>query len=321
MRSSSKDEVSDAVSSAKHARLVCGCMGMSCAYIMYRKGPRMDPWGTPARMCLGWEEVSPIKTLKLRSVSVEATETSERIVGGSLTTIEEYPEMVALLRVWGNHYGQDCGGSILNNRAILTAAHCTEVTIPAGRRVRVGSSYRSSNGTVYTIERIIIHPGYAFNWPAQPDNDVSILWLTGIIPVTSTSRPALIAGPNYNLADNQAVWATGWGWTQYGNFTSQSEQLRHVQVYTVNQEICRQRFANLVINGVPMPYTITDNMLCSGILDVGGRDQCYGDSGGPVFHHGVQVGICSFGHECALGEFPGVNVRVSQFTDWISENR
>ncbi|XP_028159113.1 trypsin, alkaline C-like [Ostrinia furnacalis] len=70
-----------------------------------------------------------------------------------------------------------------------------------------------------------------------------------------------------------------------------------------------------------MPYTITDNMLCSGILDVGGRDQCYGDSGGPVFHHGVQVGICSFGHECALGEFPGVNVRVSQFTDWISENR
>ncbi|XP_028167163.1 trypsin, alkaline C-like [Ostrinia furnacalis] len=250
-----------------------------------------------------------------------AAKTSERIIGGSLTTIEEYPEMVALLRVWGNYYAQYCGGSILNNRAILTAAHCLELPIPAGRRVRVGSSYQSSNGTVYSIERIIIHPGYANNWPAEPDNDLSILWLTDIIPVTPTSRPALIAGPNYNLADNEPVWAIGWGWTEYGNFTSHSEQLRHVQVYTVNQEICRQRFANRVVNGVPMPYTITDNMLCSGILDVGGRDQCYGDSGGPVFHHGVQVGICSFGHECALGEFPGVNVRVSQYTNWISDNR
>lgn len=45
------------------------------------------------------------------------------------------------------------------------------------------------------------------------DNDISILWVNGNIPQTATSRPALIAGPNYYPADNQVVWAAGWGHT------------------------------------------------------------------------------------------------------------
>lgn len=65
---------------------------------------------------------------------------------------------------------------------------------------------------------------------------------------------------------------------------------------------------------------ITDNMLCSGWLDVGGRDQCHGDSGGPLLHNGIVVGVTSWGHECALARFPGVNVRVTCFVSWIQSN-
>ena len=90
---------------------------------------------------------------------------------------------------------------------------------------------------------------------------------------------------------------------------SSSEQLRHVQIYSINQAICRSRYPNL-----------TDNMLCSGVLDVGGRDQCTQDSGGPLYHNGVQVGVCSFGTGCARPQFPGVNARVSRFSAWISSN-
>lgn len=93
----------------------------------------------------------------------------------------------------------------------------------------------------------------------------------------------------------------------------QSEQLRHVQVWKVNRQTCAQRY---VIVGRP----ITENMLCSGWLDVGGRDQCAGDSGGPLYYNGVIVGICSFGWSCAVPFFPGVNARVSRYPAWISQH-
>jgi trypsin len=92
-----------------------------------------------------------------------------------------------------------------------------------------------------------------------------------------------------------------------------SEQLRHVQIWTVNQEVCSSRYAVIL-------RTITDNMLCSGYLDVGGRDQCQGDSGGPLYHNRVVVGVCSWGYGCASARFPGVNARVSRFASWIVAN-
>ncbi|GBP49563.1 Trypsin CFT-1 [Eumeta japonica] len=88
------------------------------------------------------------------------------------------------------------------------------------------------------------------------------------------------------------------------------EQLRHVQIWTINQNTCRSRYAE-------RGWAITDNMLCSGWLDVGGRDQCSQDSGGPLLHNNVVVGVCSFGIECAHPRFPGVNARVSRYTAWI----
>lgn len=93
---------------------------------------------------------------------------------------------------------------------------------------------------------------------------------------------------------------------------SPSVQLRHVQVWVVNQAVCRSRYTGR--------GNITDNMLCSGYLDVGGRDACQGDSGGPVIHNGVIVGVTSWGHQCAHARFPGVNARVSSFTSWIQSN-
>lgn len=91
------------------------------------------------------------------------------------------------------------------------------------------------------------------------------------------------------------------------------DRLRHVEKWTVNQEICRNRY-------VESYYTITENMLCSGYLDVGGRDACSGDSGGPLLHNNAVVGITSFGENCAHDYYPGVNVRISNYISWIQNN-
>ncbi|XP_063390158.1 trypsin CFT-1-like [Cydia fagiglandana] len=235
---------------------------------------------------------------------------SQRIVGGSVTTIENYPYHAGLLSTWDlNWFSQSCGGTILNNRSILTAAHCFWYYTAANRfRVRIGSTWANSGGVVHTVSQNILHPSFNRN---TLDSDVAIVRLASVITFNNQARAGSIAGANYNVADNQAVWATGWGATAFNG--PASEQLRHVQIWTVNQSVCVARYNELRL-------VVTDNMLCSGWLDVGGRDQCQGDSGGPLIHNGVVVGVCSWGHQCAVARYPGVNARVSRFTAWITAN-
>ena len=61
-------------------------------------------------------------------------------------------------------------------------------------------------------------------------------------------------------------------------------------------------------------------MLCAG-LDVGGKDTCSGDSGGPLLTaNGELVGLTSFGVGCAQPKSPGVYSRVSSANFWIRDN-
>jgi trypsin len=73
---------------------------------------------------------------------------------------------------------------------------------------RVGSTNANSGGVVYATSSIINHPN--FN-RFTLDNDITIMRTTSAITFTNVIRPASIAGTNYNLADNQVVWAAGWG--------------------------------------------------------------------------------------------------------------
>ncbi|XP_069361750.1 trypsin CFT-1-like isoform X1 [Maniola hyperantus] len=232
-----------------------------------------------------------------------------RIVGGTVTSIDRWPMAVVMMYSrTGLLYLQACGGSILNNRAVLSAAHCFVGDQPRHWRMRMGSTTASSGGVIHNTARIILHP--SFN-SRTTDNDVAILRTSNTISFNNNVRAASFAAANLNLPDGTAVWAIGWGAISSGGLPS--ERLRQVQIWTVNQAICRERYG-------ARGRTITDNMLCSGWIDVGGRDQCQGDSGGPLLHNNVIVGVCSFGRGCAQPRYPGVNARVSRFSNWIRTN-
>ncbi|XP_046960946.1 trypsin, alkaline B-like [Vanessa cardui] len=231
----------------------------------------------------------------------------QRIVGGSATTIQNYPFAAVVLRNTNQGYVQTCGGVILNNRSILSVAHCFFGTSANVWRIRVGSSYASSGGTTRNVGSLIIHPNYS-HWFT---NDVGILRLSSTISIGGNVQPGRFAGSNYNVADNQAVWTIGWGATSYNG--PKSSQLRHVQVFTVNQNVCRSNY-NIIA------MTVTNNMMCAGILNQGGRDPCDGDYGGPLLHNGVVVGISSFGSGCGYRGYPAVYTRIPVFINWIQSN-
>ncbi|CAK1602337.1 unnamed protein product [Parnassius mnemosyne] len=127
---------------------------------------------------------------------------------------------------------------------------------------------------------------------------------------SNSVRAASIAGSNYNVANNQALWAVGWGKPSAGG--SFTEQLRRFEVRSIDLRTCRS-----IYNEIAM--TITDNMMCSGWINASGKE-CQGTSGGPLIHKNVIVGIRAWGEQCSLARYPGISTLVSRYTSWIQSN-
>nr|XP_034833245.1 trypsin CFT-1-like [Maniola hyperantus] len=189
--------------------------------------------------------------------------------------------------------------------------YCTRnaVRLPVANsyRIRVGSTNANSGGYVHNAARVIGHPQYNTR---NHNNDVGVVRVATAFVFGNTVRAAALSGPNINIPDNANVIALGWGATTPTG--SPSEQLRHVQIRTVNQERCQALYGGGT-------STITANMLCAG-WDAGGRGSCFGDSGTGLIYKNVIVGVTSFGRECASSRWPGVYARVSRFITWIENN-
>ncbi|XP_045456506.1 trypsin CFT-1-like [Melitaea cinxia] len=237
-----------------------------------------------------------------------------RIIGGNVTTVEKYPFAVQIL-----YMSQlCCGGSLITMWHVLTAAHCFfnqygQLINPALVSARIGSSYANRGGTVHQVSQIVVHDSY--NTPIR-DNDVAVMTLASSVRLSSSVALAVLPIQDSEVPDNEPVVLIGWGRTN-ASVAQGSESLKEVEVYSIPRDTCRVRYEFLESYS-NQPFPVTENMICVGILNVGGKDACQGDSGGPVLHRGVVVGITSWGWGCAEAQFPGVNTRVSSYTSWIN---
>ncbi|CAH0402287.1 unnamed protein product [Chilo suppressalis] len=251
-------------------------------------------------------------TITLLAGSCYASE-HNRIVGGSPTTINEYPSIVQVefLGIFTEAWSQSCAGSILNTRHILSAAHCFEGFFyePSRRRIRAGATFRNTGGSVIYVEREFNHPTYG---TLGYDGDITVVRLMAPLTYNPVIQQAPIVAPGSVIRDGRPVIHAGWGAISQGG--PASSQLLDVTIYTVNHELCRDRYLTL-----RPPATVTRNMICAGILDVGGMDACQGDSGGPLYYgdSGVLIGVVSWGNGCAQAFFPGVSAAVEPYVDWI----
>ncbi|XP_038207459.1 trypsin, alkaline C-like [Zerene cesonia] len=236
----------------------------------------------------------------------------KRIVGGQDTTIEKYPYIVQVdtFSVWSGNWGQSCGANILTSYFLLSAAHCFEGALYQAqhRRIRAGSTFRNSGGVIHYVEYAVNHPEYRV--AARYDADINIFKLiTPLIYNPSIQRGTIIA-QDAVIPDNLPVVHAGWGTTSWGG--TASPILQEVTIYTINNQLCADRYAEFSPGNI-----VTSNMICAGLLDIGGRDACQGDSGGPLYYTDIIIGVVSWGHRCANDTLPGISTSVASYSDWI----
>ncbi|XP_022821674.1 trypsin, alkaline C-like [Spodoptera litura] len=241
------------------------------------------------------------------AATTASSKSPQRIVGGKPTTIDEYPNVVALLGVYEwMGYTQVCGGVILNFRSVLTAAHCPVNDNVRLWRIRIGSSYVFNEGTLYGVSGIIVHPYF---WQGDRLHDIAILRADQERMLVTHST--YIAGPDYILPDNTKLVAVGWD----VSWLSESDQLRYSEVTKVNEKVCDDQYED--------PYIVINEFtLCTSNPVTEGPEYytCEGESGGPVFHNNVVVGISTFENKCDGTNLPRIYTRIAAHTEWIVSN-
>ncbi|XP_035453098.2 trypsin, alkaline C-like isoform X1 [Spodoptera frugiperda] len=256
--------------------------------------------------------VLALLTIALFAGAAYSAPQASRIVGGTETSIDKFPSIVAVefLGVWTGVWSQSCAANILTTRYVLSAAHCFEGVFydPSYRRVRAGSSYRNTGGILSYVEVEFNHPTYGLN---GYDGDISVIRLRTPLEYSPVVQQAAIVPQGFKIPDNLPVVHAGWGAISQGG--PLSPVLLETTIFTINNELCASRYLTL-----PRPLVVTENMICAGIPDVGGKDACQGDSGGPLYYTNILVGVVSWGHGCANETFPGVSTAVSSYTDWIA---
>lgn len=241
-----------------------------------------------------------------------------KIVGGQDATIEEFPWQVALT----DGTSQFCGGSIIDARWILTAAHCATPTLT---HIRAGVTNKTDSATGQDIPvlRQILHPAYEVKNPS--DSDIMLLELASPLNLSGPKAkaiPIMTAQAAASGIQNPGVNAliSGWGALSSGGTAPDILQKATVPI-VANEEAA----LNYAANPNYGPGYITAKMIAAGYLGVGNIDACQGDSGGPLVVSdntsalGYRLaGVTSFGEGCASPDYMGIYTRVSKFEIWIN---
>lgn len=242
------------------------------------------------------------------------------IVDGTKAIKGEFPHMALIgYGTRPNNYLWKCGGSLISEKFVLTAAHCIYTRDGTPQFVRLGNLNYTNPGDdggnvqEINVKQHYIHPDYKspFHY-----NDVALLQLEKPVKLNRYVKPACLY--TKETVDGRAGIITGWGVTEHGRA---SDHLLKAIVGSFTAERCNKTYSRETRT---LPRGIDGNLqLCYG-SDTNDKDSCPGDSGGPIqiyskeFYCSYSVfGITSFGIKCGHKTIPGGYVRLWPYIEWI----
>jgi secreted trypsin-like serine protease len=266
-------------------------------------------------------------------------EAGAKVIGGELAADGAWPWQVALTvaKMPVSTDSQFCGGSLVLDQWVLTAAHCVHMIDDQGVEfdvqpfeisVVVGTNKLDGSGDRVPVEAIFVNPQYS---ATQFDFDIALIKLARKpnVPYQTIEVPDAAFGDILQQPGVTTI-VTGWG---LQNGARPSAELRQTTIQMLDREMCNSSMmearAEEAVNGfayaaevlavkeetayplweqllAQAPQPMSENMLCSGTFE-GGKTSCNGDSGGPLvvpLDDGsyIQAGIVSWGLTASSGK-------------------
>ncbi|KAG2466154.1 TMPSC protease, partial [Polypterus senegalus] len=236
-----------------------------------------------------------------------------RIIGGTVARRGSWPWQVSFEFLDDVVYTMYCGGSIITNYWVLTAAHCFNGKLSVIRKWRVVAGVNNVKNPEATVQ--ISNISLKSNWSFDAKlryNDIAVVRLETPVVFNNFVQPICLT-EDYSKLDFLNCHISGWGVTSTSTDAEASDVLRTAKVKIFSDEQC--------INALHLYKK--DYMICAGLED-GAVDACQGDSGGPLqctdkIGKYYLVGITSFGRGCAEKGFPGIYTKVSKYKNCVNE--
>jgi secreted trypsin-like serine protease len=282
--------------------------------------------------------LSPTAAQECRSSGARA-----KIVGGDPARLAHWPGQ-ALLRISAKNAKRAlylCGGSAINERWILTAAHCV-IDIKADlKKSFTDNSGKTQTGileivlgvedlnavreeNVFAIEKIVKRDGY--KEASESGRDIALIQLKRAY-AGPTARLSLDAKTDPQTPPGVQARVAGFGTLKFGTPTNTYRRADGEEYYAGSRSLQETAVPTVAIATCKARYPrdkIDDEQICAG-LEQGGHDSCQGDSGGPLVAYDrnecpFQIGVVSWGVGCAGTRDYGVYTRLSYHAAWLASN-